>query len=268
MEKIMKKLKILIIIAVVIFLIVTIRLCATTVPAGYVGVRTRFGAVQDSTISEGLNWKIPFIEKIVKIDCRTQKLEVISNAGSKDLQTVDLAIAVNYNVDKQIANKIYQEIGTKYENIVIEPAIQEALKAVVAQYTAEELITLRNEVSEKMQVALTEKIGNLGFNVTSFNITELDFSAEYNAAIEKKQVAEQEAKTAEYKLQKTQVENEEKIKVAETEARVMELKNSQITDKTLQLKELEIMEAMLNKWNGILPSTMLNDNVSSLFSIR
>lgn len=268
MEKIMKKLKILIIVAIVIFLLITIRLCATTVPAGFVGVRTRFGAVQDSTISEGLNWKIPFIEKIVRIDCRTQKLEIISNAGSKDLQTVDLAIAVNYNVEKEVANKIYQEIGINYDSIIIEPAIQEALKAVVAQYTAEELITLRNEVSEKMQIALTEKIGELGFNVTSFNITDLDFSAEYNAAIEKKQVAEQEAKTAEYKLQKTQVENEEKIKVAETEAKVMELKNSQITDRTLELKQLEVMESMISKWNGVLPSTMLNDKVSSLFSIK
>ena len=81
-------------------------------------------------------------------------------------------------------------------------------------------------------------------------------------------MAQSKAKTAEYKLQKTQVENEEKIKIAETEARVMELKNSQITDKALQLKELEIMEAMLQRWNGILPSTMLNDNISSLFSVR
>lgn len=107
--------------------------CITTVPTGYVGVKTRFGKVQNDVIQEGLNTKAPFIEKIVKIDCKTKKIEQSTEASSRDLQTVTTSIAVNYNVNKDTANTLYKEVGTDYEDIIINPAMLEAIKQAIAQ---------------------------------------------------------------------------------------------------------------------------------------
>ena len=120
-----------------------------TIPTGFIGVKTRFGQVQDTMLNEGLNLKIPFIEKIVLMDCRTQKTEYTMEASSKDLQKIsNFRIAINYNITSETANKLYRGVGVDYKSIIVEPAIQEAMKATVANYTAEELITKRNEVSE------------------------------------------------------------------------------------------------------------------------
>ena len=236
----------------------------TTVPTGYVGVKTRFGKVQDDVIQEGLNTKAPFIEKIVKIDCRTQKVELESATATKDLQEVTFKIAVNFNINKETANELYKNVGKSYQDIVVNPAILESIKAVTAQYTAEELITKRSEVSNKMQDTLKEKIEAKGFNVVDFNILDLDFSAEYNQAIESKQVAEQQAKQAQYELEKAKVENEKKIENAKAEAEVMRQQNAEITEQTLRLKELENQQKLIEKWNGALPSTTLGDNMPIL----
>lgn len=236
----------------------------TTVPTGYVGVKTRFGEVQEDIIQEGLNTKVPFIEKIVKIDCRTQKVELQNATATKDLQEVTFTIAVNYNINKKTANELYKTTGTNYQEIILNPSILESIKAVTAQYTAEELITKRSEVSNKMQETLKEKIESKGFNVVDFNIIDLDFSAEYNQAIEKKQVAEQQAKQAQYELEKAKVENEKKIENAKADAEVMRQQNSQITEETLRLKELENQQKLIEKWNGQLPTTSLGDNIPML----
>lgn len=257
-----------ILVGFIIFILVIVG-CAsiTTVPTGYVGVKTRFGEVQNDVIQEGLNTKAPFIESIIKIDCRTKKLETASSTASKDLQEVSLKVAVNYNVNKETANTLYKEVGTTYEDVIVNPAILESVKAITAQYTAEELITKRAEVSNKMQDLLKEKIEAKGFNIVDFNITDLDFSEAYNQAIEKKQVAEQQAKQAEYELQKAKVENERKIAEAEANAKVMEVQNASTTESALRLKELEIQKAFIEKWDGKLPSTALGDNIPVISNI-
>lgn len=141
-----------------ILLFITLCSSITTVGTGYVGIKTRFGKVQDEVIQEGLNWKKPFVEKIVRIDCRTKKVEVSSESSTKDMQTVNVSIAVNYNVKKETANKLYKEVGTDYENIIINPAVLESIKSVMARYTAEELITKRAEVSAMIHEELFNKI--------------------------------------------------------------------------------------------------------------
>ena len=250
---------------IIIFILLIVGIASiTTVPTGFVGVKTRFGKVQDDVIQEGLNTKAPFIEKIVKIDCRTQKVELESATATKDLQEVTFKIAVNFNINKETANELYRTTGTNYQDIVVNPAILESIKAVTAQYTAEELITKRSEVSNKMQDTLKEKIENKGFNVVDFNIIDLDFSVEYNQAIENKQVAEQQAKQAQYELEKAKVENEKKVENAKAEAEVMRQQNAQISENTLRLKELEVQQSLINKWNGQLPTTSLGDNVPML----
>lgn len=253
---------------IILFLIITIFSSMTAVGTGFVGVKTRFGKVQDDVIQEGLNFKAPYIEKIVKIDCRTKKIETTSEASTKDMQTVTGSIAVNYNVKKETANKLYREVGIDYENIIISPAILESIKSTMAQYTAEELITKRAEVSNKIQETLISKITNRGFEITEFNITNIDFSKEYDKAIEKKAVKQQEVVTAKAELEKQKIQNEKEISIAEKDAKVMELQNKKITDKTLKLKRLEVMQSMIDKWDGKLPATMLSQSMQSLFNVK
>lgn len=235
-----------------------------TVPTGYVGIKTIFGKVQNDVIQEGLNLKKPFIEKIVKIDCRTKKIETDSGSASKDLQDVALKIVVNYNVNKETANKLYQEVGTTYEDVLVKPAILESIKSITAQYTAEELITKRKEVSDIMQKTLKEKIEPKGFNVVDLSVTDLNFSDAYNKAIEEKQVAQQNAQKAKYQLEQAKIDNEKKIENAKAEAEVMKQQNKEITDKTLELKRLEVQQKLVEKWNGQLPTTTLGENVPML----
>lgn len=252
-----------------IFLIITIFNSFKSIPTGYVGVKTRFGEVQNTVMNEGINFKIPYIEKIVLLDCRTQKLDYTMEASSKDLQKIsNLKVSVNYNIIKDSANKLYREIGTSYQSVVLEPALYEAIKSTIANYTAEELITKRSEVSALATEAFFNRVHDYGIIVTALNITDLSFSAEFDAVIEQKQIVEQQTKQAQLELEKARIENEAKIENAKAEAEVMKQQNSQITEQTLRLKELEIMEEYVEKWNGQLPTTMLNDNISGLFNLN
>lgn len=253
---------------VVIIVLTVVLSCFSTVPTGYIGIRTRFGKAQDGVIQEGLVFKTPIIERIVKIDCRTKKIETTSEASTKDLQTVNASIAVNYNVDKETVGKLYREIGNDYENIIISPAILESIKSSMAKYTAEELITKRSEVSEMILKTLVSKISKRGISITEFNITNIEFSYEYNQAIEAKAVKQQEVITAKAELEKQEIQNKKEISIAEKDAKVMELQNKKITDKTLKLKRLEVMQSMIDKWNGVVPNTMLSQSMQTLFNVK
>lgn len=257
-----------IIIVVAVFLVLCVLVnCFETIPTGFVGIKTRFGKAQDGIIQEGLHFTLPFIERIERIDCRTQKVETYSEASTKDLQTVLTSIAVNYNVNREDTNKLYREVGVNYENIIISPAMLEAIKSSMAGYTAEELITKRAEVSNQIQTTLTDKISKRGFTITEFNITNIDFSDQYDQAIETKAVKQQEVVTAQAELEKQQIQNEKEISIAEKDAKVMELRNSQITENTLRLKELEVQEEMIDKWDGNLPNTVVGKDYNGLLNI-
>lgn len=248
-----------IVITVIIIGIVVLIASITTVPTGYVGVKTRFGQVQDDVIQEGFNLKAPFIESIVKIDCRTQKYEIATEASSKDLQKIsNLKVVVNYNVDKNNANNLYKEVGKDYQTVLIEPAILESIKQGISQYTAEETITKRSEVADVIINLLKEKLENKGVTVTALNITDLSFSEEFDTAVEQKQIVEQETQKAQYELEKAKVENEKKIENAKADAEVMRQQNEQITDNYLRLKEIENEQKAIEKWNGQLPTTTSN----------
>lgn len=245
-----------------IILLIVLFSSIATIPTGFVGVKTRFGKVQETMINEGFNLKAPFIEKIVKIDCRTQKIDYTMEASSRDLQKVsNLKISVNYNVSKDSANQLYRNVGTDYKTIVLEPAIYEAVKSTIANYTAEELITKRDEVSALALEALYNRVNNKGIYITALSIADLSFSPEFDAAIEAKQIVEQQTKQAEYELEKAKIENEKAIENAKAEAEVMRQQNAQITEQTLRLKELEIQQAFIEKWNGQLSTYSMGNSV-------
>lgn len=244
------------IVGVIVIAMIILVASITTVPTGYVGVKTRFGQVQDDVIQEGFNLKAPFIESIVKIDCRTQKYEIATEASSKDLQKIsNLKVVVNYNVDKNNANNLYKEVGKDYQTVLIEPAILESIKQGISQYTAEETITKRSEVADVIINLLKNKLENKGVTVTALNITDLSFLEEFDTAVEQKQIVEQETQKAQYELEKAKVENEKKIENAKADAEVMRQQNEQITDNYLRLKEIENEQKAIEKWNGQLPTT-------------
>lgn len=268
-DKIHKIVKYVLLAIIVIFLIITFFNSFKTIPTGFVGVKTRFGQVQDTMLNEGLNLKIPFIEKIVLMDCRTQKTEYTMEASSKDLQKIsNYKIAINYNITKDTANQLYKSVGVDYKNIIVEPAIQSVMKDSVANFTAEELITKRSEVAQFALDRLTEKFQNSGITLTGLDILDLSFSEEFDTAVEQKQIVEQETQKAQYELEKARVENQKKIENAQADAEVMAAQNSQITDNYLKLKEIENQKAMIEKWNGQLPTTMTGSDVSSIFNVN
>lgn len=206
-----KSYKAIITVAVVIIVAVIAAISVvTTIPAGHTGVVTTFGKVSETVLQEGLHFKMPW-QTVHKINNQITKLEVETEAFSKDLQTVSTVIAVQYRVDKAKSYSIYKEVGANYEIILVTPAVNEVLKAITAQYTAEESVTNRVAVSAGLLEGLNAKLNDIGIIVEDVNIINFDFSEAYISAIEEKQVAEQ-------RLLKAQTEAEEKKVTAQAEA--------------------------------------------------
>ncbi len=203
---------------ILLFVLITAFSSVITVASGTVGVVSVFGAVRDEPLYEGLHTVIPFVTSVSKINTKTQKVEAICAAASKDLQTISTTIVVNYHVVDSNAPVLYRTVGYGYQDIIIVPAIQESVKAVTAQYSAEELITKRQLVSQGISDKLSEKIGSYGLVIEVFNITDLSFSESFNAAIEAKQTAQQEALKAEQDLNRIKIEAEQKVVNAQAEA--------------------------------------------------
>lgn len=200
----MKKYKILIPSAIVGAIgIATLVSSITVVPVGSTGVVKRFGAVSGETISEGVHFKAPFVESVYDMNNKTQKVEIDSEAVSKDMQVVSTTVAVNFYVPSDKSATVYQTIGEKYDDVILTPSVQEAVKSVMAKYSASELIDSRAAVASGVQDLLNEKVDDYGIYISQFNITNMDFSDEYNAAIEAKQVAEQKKEQAEIEAEQT-----------------------------------------------------------------
>ena len=223
----------------------------TVVGAGNTGVVVTLGAVSDKVLSEGLHFKAPMIQQVVQINNRTQKIDTEGSASSKDLQVITYLVAVNYRVDHKSSASLFKNIGVNYENVIITPAIQESIKAVTAQYTAEELITRRQEVSTQIKDALSEKIGEYGIAVEIFNIINFDFSEEFNAAVEAKQTAQQNALKAEQDLARIEIEAEQKVTQSEAEAKSIKLIQEALTASPDYVEYIK-----WNKWDGKLPTVM------------
>jgi len=243
------------------------------VDAGYVGVVKRLGAVQPEFLSEGFHFKAPFVDTVQKFDVRLSKAESDAGASSKDLQVVRTKIAVQYSMNAALMPMTLQRIGTRLvvEKTLIDPAIMESVKAITALYTAEQLITKRDEVKDRIQAQIDsflnetlrekELMGSL--TIANIAITDFDFSAEFNRAIEEKVRAEQEAlKAKNEKLKRvTQAEAAaaEKTLAADAMAYEIEVQSKARADaiereaKALKDNPQLIQLRIAEKWNGVLP---------------
>lgn len=239
------------------FIFFTLMGCWTIISPGERGVVIQLGSVQDKIMTEGFNLKFPWVQKVKHLDVKTQKEEVGVSAASKDLQTVTTKIALNYHLTPDRVNKLWQLVGAEYKTRIIDPAIQEAVKASTAKFTAEELITKRQEVKEQTKLVLSDRLAREFIYVDELSIVDFDFSKSFNDAIEAKVTAEQNALAAKNKLEQVKFEAEQRITQAKGEAEAIRIQAQAITSQGgreyVNLKWVE-------KWSGILPQTMLGEN--------
>ncbi len=259
---------------VIIILVIVLATSAfVIVESGHVGVIVTLGAVQPVPLSEGFHIKKPFMDKIEQTDIRLTKAVSKSVAASKDLQTVQTQVSVQYSISGPVAPQTYQRIGTRdvVAATVIGPAIQESVKAVTAQFTAEQLVTRRAEVKQQIQTAiesfirvtLEDKDVPTALTIANVAITDFEFSDEFNKAIELKVRAEQEALQAvnEKTRRVTQAEAgyQERKLAADGEAYEIEAASKAKADaiareaKALKNNPELIQLRLAEKWDGTLP---------------
>lgn len=253
-------------IALILLAVVFLSSSFTVIDAGHTGVVLTFGKVSNTVLQEGIHFKVPFAQRIVSIDNRIVKLEVSTEAFSRDLQTISSVVAVNYHINKDMSYSIYKQVGLGFEDVLVTPAVNEVLKAVTAKYTAQELVSSRNEVSTMLNDNLNEKLTGYGIYIDDLNIINWDFSEEYISAVEAKQVAEQT-------LIKTRTEQEQALVIANTDAEkrviaaeaeakeILTLADAQAESNRIlaeSLSDLLIRYETLQKWNGELPKVTGN----------
>lgn len=239
------------------------------VNAGERGVIMKFGKVQDQVLDEGIHPILPIATSVKKLSVRVQQNSFKFDAASKDLQKITTELAVNWHVDPIKVNKVFQKIGDKQQIIfgIITPAVSEVLKAATAKKTAEEIITKRTELKEEIDKSLKSRLLVYGLIVDDVSLVNFAFSPEFSKAIESKQIAEQEAKQAEFIAKKATQEAQAEVNRAKGQAEAQRLQRLTLTPDLLQKQAIE-------KWDGRFPMVMggngsvplININPSSLAS--
>lgn len=231
------------------------------VNAGERGVLMQFGKVEERILGEGIHPIIPLVNTVQKLSVRVQKQEISAEASSKDLQDVFADVALNWHIIPEEANAIFQEIGTEIAIVdrIINPAVEEVLKAVIAKYTAEEMITKRGEVKAAVDSYLTTRLIDYHIAVDDISLVHVHFSMQFSAAVEAKQIAEQEAKRAEFIAQKAVKQAEAKVNLARGEAEAQKLLRENLTPEILEKEAIE-------KWNGVLP-LVIGDKSTNLLDL-
>jgi len=257
-------------IALGIFVLIIIGVVATAsvkiVDSGHRGVLLHWDAVDLSNppLDEGLHFVVPFQDDVVNIEVRTLKYASEARSASKDLQTVETTVTVNYHPDKEAIHRLYKNLGLDYENRVIQPAIEETVKQVTANYNAEELITKRPLVKDDIEFSIRERLNQFDVVTEVISITDFEFSPLFSRAIESKVEAEQKALQAENDLRRIEVEARQR------EANSIGLANANIAEAKGEAEAIAIINQALAQnpnylewlktqaWDGQLPLVVGN----------
>jgi prohibitin 2 len=240
------------------------------VPPGHRGVMVTLGQPSDKVYGEGIHLRWPLLQTLHPMDVRVARSEGEGEAASKDLQAVRVKVILNYHLDPQAAAQAFKLIAPTTEEVavrIIEPARPEAFKAVTARFTAEELVTRRNEVSEQIAAQLRNKLLRHGLVLDEFSIANFAFSPSFTQAIEAKVNAEQKKLEADRDLLRIQVEAEQRIASARAEAEALRLQRQEVTPLLLELRRTENQRLAIGKWNGQLPSTTLGNGAVPLIPL-
>lgn len=239
------------------------------VPAGTrCVIYSSLDGVHQEPLGEGFHLKVPYLQTANIISVQVQKTEYDTTAASKDLQNVQTKLAVNFHTTPESTPKLYQKYGADYVENVIHPAVNETVKAVMAQYPAEELITKREEVKGKIVDLLGVTLAKADITVDGVYITNFQFSQEYSDAIEAKQVAQQKVLKSEQDLERIKVEAEQRVAQAKAEAQSLQLQREVITPNLIQLRQIEAFQAAIAKWDGKLPETMVGGQTGALLNLK
>jgi len=252
--------KILIRVCVVIFLLVLIFSSYFIVPAGHQGVVfNSFIGVKQVTYGEGFHFKLPFFEKVNYLEVRTRVYNEDASAASKDLQIVSTKVALNYHIDKTQVFGLFKNIGLDYEIRIINPSIQETVKAITAKHNAEDLIKERDVVKEEIKQHLKERLNTYYIIMDDLSITNFDFSEEFNKAIEAKVTAEQNALKEQNNLAVVKFQAQQKIEQAKGESEAIRIINEE-----LQRSPQYINYLTIQKWNGVMPLALGSGSLLSI----
>lgn len=233
-----------------------------TVNPGERGVVIRLGKVQNGILDEGTHPVLPFITSIKRINVRIQKTDIEASAGTKDLQSITTNIALNWHIEPFKVNKIYQEIGDEEDLVtrIITPALNEVLKASTPKRTAEEILTKRAELKEEIDQEIQKRLAGYGIHVDDVALVNVSFSSEFAKAIEAKQIAEQQAKQAEYEALKASKEAQAEINRAKGQAEAQRLMRQTLTPELLQKQAIE-------KWDGQFPQVMSGNGAMPFINV-
>lgn len=227
------------------------------VSPGEVGVKFNKFTGDTTSHSQGINFKLPFIDGVSKFDVKTQRVDMAAEGASKDLQAVKLDISLNYHLDYEKVNDLYIKVGRDFDKKIIEPAIAESIKAASSQFPAEQIITNRHDLKKIIEEMLSKRLVSYNIILEALSISDIDFSPEFNKVVEDKQIEEQKIKTAEYQRRQAEEYKKKTILEAEANAQAQRLMRETVTENIVQLE-------WIKKWNGQLPTTILGDKSSVL----
>jgi prohibitin 2 len=255
----------------IIILLFIVSASVKIVDAGYRGVLLKFGAVDTSVaLNEGIHFVTPFRDSVIQMEVRTQKTVENAASASKDLQDVTTQVALNYRINPDRAQVVYQQLGFEYGNRVIAPAIQESVKQVTARFNAEELITKRETVKNQIEEQIKARLAPYNIVVDTISITEFQFSDQFRKAVEAKVEAQQRALQAQNDLRRIEIEaqqneakavGEQKANVARADgirqANVLQAEGEsqaiKIIDQQLRTSPTYLEWLKTQRWDGKLP---------------
>uniref|UniRef100_UPI0025B44862 prohibitin family protein n=1 Tax=Trichocoleus desertorum TaxID=1481672 RepID=UPI0025B44862 len=230
--------------------------------AGERGVVMHFGKVQNQVLDEGIHPIMPVLTSVKKLNVRVQKNDINARAASKDLQDVTTEVAINWHIDPTQVNTVYQRIGNNEQIVsgIITPAVSEVLKAATAKKNVEEILTKRTELKGEIDDQLKKRLASYGLLVDDVSLVNFGFSPEFNKAIEAKQIAEQEAKQAEFTALRAKQDAEAAVNRAKGQAEAQRLQRLTLTPELLQQQAIE-------KWDGRFPAVMGGNGSLPLINI-
>jgi prohibitin 2 len=259
---IQNKLKIIAALGTFIFIIIILAESVVIVQAGHRGVVLYLGAVENRVLGEGMHFIVPFAEQVIQLEVRTLKYQAEASAASNDLQEVQTVIALNYHIDPNDANAIFQQLGADYSDRIIAPTIQESVKASVAKFNAEELITKRETAKGVIADAIRNTLSDRDIVVETVFITDFKFSRAFADQIEQKVVAFQKFLTEQNNLRAIQVIANQTVVQAEAQARANIAKANgesqaiRIINEQLRQNPQYLQWQGINRWNGQLPYSL------------
>lgn len=248
-----------VLITLAIILVIGLMFCGcslTTVDAGQIGVRTQFGKVTENSVEPGLHFVNPIGGAIIKYDVREQKAEIKAPTYTRDMQQADIFIVVTYALNKADVGIVHQTFGTAYADRVVLPKVTGAIKDVIGNIEAAELVNAREKAAKSILDTATAQIAEakVPVTITSLVITNIDYSDVFEKSIEEKVVAQQNAIRAQNETKRVEEEARQVVVRAKAEAEAI-----QIRAEALKANPDILLQDAIKKWNGVLPTTFMGD---------